>query len=369
MANIFKQRIQSVRKKLPDRQIDALLVQIEENRRYLSGFTGEDGGYDESAGVLLITADDLILATDSRYTLQAENECPDYKVFTYKKGLSRELPGIVRDLGIRRLGFEVRRMSCEQFELIHKHLKEEDVTVDLAGTKDIVEELRIIKDEAEIEAMRKAVGIAENALSELLNYLSPDMSEIDAAWAIEKSMRQSGAQSVSFPVIVAAGKNAALPHAIPGNRAIQKGEPVLFDWGAKLDGYCSDTSRTILLGRPDTQFERIFNAVYDAQQKAIAAIRPGAFTGDIDAIARETLKEKELDAYFGHGLGHGVGLAIHEQPSLSPVPERNVEIKEGMVFTVEPGVYISDWGGIRLENMVVVRKEGPEILNQLNVRM
>jgi Xaa-Pro aminopeptidase len=174
---------------------------------------------------------------------------------------------------------------------------------------------------------------------------------------------------VSFPVIAAFSANAALPHAIPSERLMENSQPLLFDWGAVLNGYCSDISRTIVLGRADDTFKKVFTAVYDAQQKAVEAIRPGAWTKDIDAAARNHLHEKGLDQYFGHGLGHGVGLAIHEAPSLSPVAERNIELKENMVFTIEPGVYLPDWGGVRLENMVVVRASGAEVLNSLDVKL
>lgn len=367
--SLISQRIGSFRKRLETAEIDALLVLIAENRRYLSGFTGEDTGFDESAGALLINGNDLVLATDSRYTLQAERECPDFRIHTYKKGLSKELPEIVRGLGIKRLGYENRRVSCEQFGLIEKHLGEANSGIELVSTTDMVEKLRIIKDDSEIAIIRRAVALAENAFSEVLQSLRTGMTEIEAAWALEKRMREAGAQSVSFPVIVAAGRNAALPHAVPGDAIIREGEPILFDWGAKLDGYCSDTSRTVILGKPNADFEKVFTAAYDAQHKAIEAIRPGVYTKDIDTIARDILKDKGLESFFGHGLGHGVGLAIHEQPSLSPVPEKNVPLEEGMVFTVEPGVYLPEWGGVRLENMVVVRHDGPEVLHRLPVRL
>jgi len=369
MEKRIENRVRAFRKQLEDSQLDALLVQIDANRRYLSGFTGEDTGFDESAGALLITGNDLILATDSRYTLQAENECPGYTVYTYKKGLSRELPDIARDLKIKRLGYENRRISCDQFRLMENHLREADSRIEMIATADLVEKLRIIKDADEIETIRRAVALAEAAFADVWRTLRPGVTEIEAAWALERRMRESGAEAVSFPVIVAAGTNAALPHAIPGHRPIQEGEPILFDWGARLDGYCSDTSRTVILGKPDATFQIVFTAVYDAQQKAIEMVRPGGFTRDIDAAARNILKDKGLDTFFGHGLGHGVGLAIHEQPSLSPMMEKNVPLEEGMVFTVEPGVYLPDWGGVRLENMVVVRRDGPEVLHTLPVRL
>ena len=372
MHDFIKSRVGQLRQSMAEEGIDALLVLIEENRRYISGFTGEDTGHDESAGALLITPNDLLLLTDSRYTQQAQNECPFFEVITYKKGLAKELPVLLPGLASGcpgRLGYEKQKMTCEQLERIHEEMQKAGLSVEPVGTVDMVEKFRRIKSKTEIDAITSALYLAENAFSDLLEILVPGMTEREAAWALEKRMREAGAQSVSFPVIVAAGANAALPHATPGDAVIQKGQPVLFDWGARLNGYCSDTSRTIFIGKPDSQFETIFTAVYDAQQKAVDAVKPGAYTMDIDAAARDTLKEKALDGYFGHGLGHGVGLAIHEQPSVSPVPERNTRIEEGMVFTIEPGVYIPGWGGVRLENMVLVTRDGAEVLNRLPVAL
>lgn len=364
MANI-----NFLRKSMEEREIDAFLVLICENRRYLSGFTAEDTGHDESAGALLITRGDLLVLTDSRFTLQAQNECPGFRVVTYKNGLAKELPQWLRDLGILRLGFEKRKMTCDQFETICGEIEKAGLSTELSGTVDLVEQFRIIKSEWEIDAIRSALFLAENAFSRVLETLESGMTEAEAAWLLEKGMREAGAQGVSFPVIAAVGPNAALPHATPGQDPIRPGKPVLFDWGARLNGYCSDTSRTVTVGPPDDRFVEIFNAVSEAQEKAVAAIRPGAWTSDIDAIARDVLREKGLDGYFGHGLGHGVGLAIHEKPPVSPVLERNTRLAENMVFTVEPGVYIPDWGGVRLENMVVVRENGAEILNRLPTRL
>jgi Xaa-Pro aminopeptidase len=174
-------------------------------------------------------------------------------------------------------------------------------------------------------------------------------------------MRESGAESVAFPPIVASGPNAALPHAIPGDRPVGRGEPILFDWGARLNGYCSDISRTIVLGPPDDTFEKVYQVVQDAQSMAIEAMKPGVSTQTVDKIARDHITAKGFGDHFGHGLGHGVGLATHEKPNLSPIRPMNLEV--GMVTTVEPGIYIPGWGGVRLENMVVVEPEGAVVLN------
>ncbi len=362
-------RIERLRKQLQKEKVDTLLILIEENRRYLSGFTGEDGQFDESAGALLISRDALVLATDSRFETQARQEAPAYEVVVYQKGLVKELPAMLKALKARRIGFESRRMSHEMHSKISQEIENSGLSVELVPTLEMVESLRLIKDEAEIEALRNAVDVAESAFKSFLETIEPGILEIDAAWALEKRMRESGAQSLSFPVIAASGPNSALPHAIPGKRAFKENEPLLFDWGARLNGYCSDMTRMVFIKNPNEEFQRIFNIVYDAQQKAIDAIRPGMSTREVDAIARDHIEKNGYKGYFGHGLGHGVGLAVHEPPSLSPTPERERTISENMVFTVEPGIYIPDKGGVRLENMVVVRSNGAESLNQLEIRM
>ena len=362
-------RIEQLRKNLQQENIDAFLILIEENRRYLSGFTGEDTQFDESAGALLITSDNLILATDARFEIQAKQEAPAYDVVIYQKGLVKELPGLLKSMKTRRLGFESRRMSHEIYTRILQELEKTDLSVEMVPHLDMVESLRVIKDENEIAAIREAVQLAESAFTEFLKTVEPGITEINAAWTLEKLMREAGAQSLSFPVIAASGPNSALPHAIPEKRSFQKGEALLFDWGARLNGYCSDMTRTVFLGEPNAELKNIFNIVYDAQQKAIDAIQPGITTRELDAIARHHIEENGYKGYFGHGLGHGVGLAVHEPPSLSPIPDREKTLVENMVFTVEPGIYIPNKGGVRLENMVVVRKHGAEVLNELEIRM
>ncbi len=362
-------RIADLRKKMQDENIDTFLVLIEENRRYLSGFTGEDAQFDESAGALLITPDAQVLATDSRFETQARQECPAYDMVVYQKGLAKELPNLLESLKTRRLGFESRRMSYEVYTKITKELNEYGLSVELVPFTEMVESLRLIKDESEISAIQKSVLLAEAAFKEFIQTIKSGLFETDAAWALEKQMREAGAQALSFPVIAASGPNSALPHAIPMKRPFHKKEPLLFDWGAKLNGYCSDMSRTVFLEKPDKEFKEIYTIVYDAQQKAISAIKPGMTTREVDAVARNHIKEKGYKDYFGHGLGHGVGLAVHEGPSLSPLAEREKTLSENMVFTVEPGIYIPGKGGVRLENMVVVKADGAEVFNALEIRM
>ncbi len=350
-------------------KLDAFLVLIGENRRYLSGYTGEDTQFDESAGALIISRDHLILATDSRFAEQAKMESPLFEVLCYQKGLMKELPQILKRIHVRRLGIEGARMSHSQFVKLRDELKMQQISIDMQDTVHMVERQRIIKSDDEINAIKKSVAAAESDFNQFLQELRPGMTEHQAAWRLERKMRDAGADALSFPVISAFGKNSALPHAIPGNTLLKKGIPLLFDWGARLNGYCSDMTRTVCLGTPDAQFDKIFTIVYDAQQKAIEAIRPGASSKQIDALARDHIHAKGYGDFFGHGLGHGVGLAIHEPPSISPLAEKDIILAENMVFTVEPGIYLPEWGGVRLENMVVVRSGGREVLNQLEIQI
>jgi Xaa-Pro aminopeptidase len=305
------------------------------------------------------------LATDSRFELQARQEAPDYEVAIYREGLAKELPSILKGLHTRRLGFESMRVSLAQHQKMIAALKEADLTVELKDTEDMVENLRIAKTQPEIRAIRKALQLAESVFGRVAADLKPGLSEKEAAWSLEKALREAGADGLSFPTIAAFGPNSALPHAIPGDRLLQTGEPVLFDWGVRLNGYCSDISRTLILGKPDKTFQKVFQTVREAQEMAIKAIKPGADARAVDAIARSHIEKMGFKDRFGHGLGHGVGLAIHEQPRLSPLSDKKLEV--GMVCTVEPGIYLPGWGGVRLENMVAVTADGAEVLNDTAV--
>ncbi len=343
-----------------------MLVLVDENRRYLSGFTAEDTQFDESAGALFINQTEGILATDSRYELQAGAEASDYAIYCYREGLGKALPDILTTLKTRRLGFEENRLSFEKYREFAELTKTHDLQVEWIPTKELIDTLRVQKEESEIKEIKTALHLAEYVFRTVVAALELGVTEQAVAWAIEKGMREAGAESVSFPTIVAFGPNSALPHAVPGNRRLQSGEPVLFDWGAKRNGYCSDISRTFCIGNPDKTFQEIFKVVHDAQQMAIEAIRPGVSTKHIDSIARRYIEENGFQGKFGHGLGHGTGLSIHEYPRLSPLYDK--PLKAGMVTTVEPGIYIPGWGGVRLENMIVVREDGAEVLNKLETK-
>jgi Xaa-Pro aminopeptidase len=364
---MMEERIRRARKNFTDKGIDALLVLVEENRYYLSGFTGEDHQFDESAGALLLTPDRLILATDSRFEIQARREAPLYDLVVYQKGLAKELPDLIDRLHLKRLGFESVRLSVKQLNGWQKALDAASCRVDLVPVEDVVEDLRLIKSADEIQRTKKALALAEEAFRQVTRTLKAGMTEKAVAWELERCMRVAGAQGPSFPSIVAAGPNSALPHAIPTDRPIREGEPILFDWGAFLDHYASDTSRTVILGPPDETFTRVYHTVLEAQRKAIDAVTAGAGTKAVDAVARDHISANGYGDKFGHGLGHGTGLAVHEGPRLSPLKDTTLE--SGMIVTVEPGIYLSEWGGVRIENQVVVGRNGPVVLNELSTSM
>jgi Xaa-Pro aminopeptidase len=354
-------RLERLRETIAQKPFDTLMVLNGENRRYLSGFSGADAQLDESAGALFINDKKLILATDTRYDIQAAAEAQGYEIVCYRQGFAKAIPGICRMLDIRAMGFESSRVSHKQYHEILAALPPGGI--ELVPTENIVEEIRLIKDAAEIEETKKALEIAENAFLCVVAGLKPGMSEKETSWLLEKEMREAGADALSFPSIVAFGANSALPHAIPGERKLAEGEPVLFDWGAVLNGYCSDTSRTTILGKADDVFIKVFSTVIEAQKLAINAIRGGVSSRDIDRIARSHIEAGSYKGKFGHGLGHGTGLAVHEAPALSPL--KDTILMPGMLVTVEPGIYIPGWGGVRVENQIVVRKDGAEVLNRL----
>jgi Xaa-Pro aminopeptidase len=358
-------RVARLRDQIARHDPNTFLVLIEANRRYLSGYTGEDGQFDETAGALLITSEHCILATDSRYDLQARQEAPAYDIVCYRKSLYDELPRLFTRVNARRVGFESARLTVKHHQDLTDHLQEAQLPVHLIATDNQVESLRQSKDPDEMAITQKAVRCAETAFRQLTEWMRPGMTESAVARKLEDLMRSAGAEGPSFPIIVAAGPNSAKPHAVPEKRPIEAGEPVLLDWGARVDGYCSDISRTVIFGSADTQFTKIYAIVREAQAAAIAAIHPGAHGQAVDGVARQVIDKAGFGDHFGHSLGHGTGLCIHEAPRLSPHSEDT--LTPGMIVTVEPGIYLPDWGGIRLENQVVVTENGADILNTLDL--
>jgi len=358
MLSEYFHRLRRVRASIVARGLDGYLVTCPENRRYLSGFSAEDCGLNESSGALFIMRHEAVLLTDGRYEEQARNEAPGWRFIIYRKGLASALGGLVKDCGIRRMAYEPAYISCERFRAIRKHLDDTEL-VPVSGR---VEAMRAVKYPLEIDAIRNAVQAAERIFHRVWHDLRPGMTEREVAWKIMEGLWKE-ADGPSFPPIVASGPNASLPHAVPTDRTIKSGEPVIVDMGARLRGYCSDMTRTIFAGEPDPLFREIYRIVYRAQTAAQDALKPGVTGREIDSVARSIIRESGYGREFVHSLGHGVGLAVHEAPVLS-VRSRKM-IRTGMVVTVEPGIYIPGRGGVRLENMALVTADGAEILNSL----
>ena len=355
-------RIRRVREELNHLPLDTLWVLQPENRRYLSGFKATDGQLTESSGSLLISKDSLILVTDSRYTTEAESQAVDYDVITLKRSFAESFPEVVSRLGTKVLGFDENHLTWGVHHELAKKLRKLSPPVRLAPVKGLVEGMREVKDQTEIRAMASAANLMSEILSAVINKLKPGKTEKEIAWEIEGLAREGGADSLAFPSIVASGPNSALPHAVPTDRKIRAREPITFDVGVKIDGYSCDMTRTIFLDGATPNFRKIYKTVRKAQLAALEQIRPGIKSTVPDSTARQIIRGAGFGDYFGHSLGHGVGLATHEGPRLGP--EKPVELKEGMVVTDEPGIYIPGQGGVRLEEMVVIEKDGARVLTK-----
>ena len=356
-----QERIERVQQSLRRRKIDALLVSQPDNRRYLSGYTAPDHGIQETAGFLLIPASGQpLLLTDSRFTLQAEAEAPLYTVDTYTKGLLQAVEKHCRTLKVQSLAFESDYFLYSTFQKLEKMAVKQELT--LKAQSGLIEKYRAVKDAQELELLRRSQALNEKVFQAVYQTIEPGMTEREIALALELTMREMGASGPSFETIVAFGTNAAKPHAVPTDRVLEPGELVLIDMGLILNGYCSDMTRTFVAGKPDQRFIERHRIVRQAMLAGIGAIRAGVTGVEVDRAARQVLSEAGYGDAFGHGLGHGVGIAVHEDPRLSPRGTNKLEA--GMVVTVEPGLYLADWGGIRLENMVIVTEEGAEVINQ-----
>ncbi len=348
-------RQERLRRTLGEDKVDAYLISDPTNVRYLSGFTGEDS-------VLLISEDRAVLVSDGRFTTQLAQECPDLDVMIREVGktLIEGIVEAVKSLGPRALGFETPAVSVAEYASLRAQLE----TVELVGLLGKVEALRVIKDDEEVAAIREAIRFAEDAFAMTRKSLRTGDTEKDVADALESFLRRSGATAASFPPIVAVGARSALPHARPTQDArIGDADFVLIDWGATGRPYKSDLTRVLVTGKVTSKFEKVYRTVLDAQERGIAAIRPGVMARDVDAEARSVIEEAGFGPFFSHGLGHGLGMDIHEDPRLRKGSE--TILQPGMVVTVEPGVYLPDWGGVRIEDDVLITDHGVEVLTQV----
>jgi Xaa-Pro aminopeptidase len=344
-------RIAALRQQLQKRELDAFLVSQPDNRRYLSGFTG-------SAGYVIVTPQDALLLVDFRYVEQAGKQAPDCEVHRITGRLEEDLPAFLSRVGGKRWGFESAHVTVSLYEQIRPVLEQAGIT--LQELEGVVESIRAVKDEGERELLRKAIRLTDEAFSHFLQWVCPGVTELEAAWEIEKYIREHGGEGLAFPTIVGGGPNGAMPHHETGDRPLQAGEPIVIDMGAAYGGYHADMTRTIVLGPPDEQFWTIYSLVLTAQERAEKGMRAGVPCADIDRLARQVIAEAGYGDKFGHGLGHGVGLATHEPLRLSALATDTLPL--GATVTVEPGIYLPGWGGVRIEDVVLVREDGAEVL-------
>jgi Xaa-Pro aminopeptidase len=337
--------LQRLRQSLKQHELDVLIVSQPENRRYLSGFTG-------SAGWLLISASNAFLAVDFRYVEQAKKEAADFDVVHVKGDLANWLLKSASDLGFKKIGFEADHIPFAIYQQMCKAVGDGQYQTQLIPTNGLVESIRAVKEPEEIKLIAEAVRLADAAFAYAKSIIRPGVIEKEIAWKLEKFLREMGSEPIPFDIIVASGSNAALPHARPSEKVILEREPVVIDLGARVNGYCSDLSRTFFLGGDDKTFSKIYDIVLGAQLTALAAIMADMNGDQADRLARTVVEEAGHGDAFGHGLGHGVGLGAHESPRLGP--NSSDLLIDGMVFTIEPGIYIPDWGGVRIEDTVVM---------------
>lgn len=345
----FDDRRFAVREWMAAESVDALVVSAAPNVRWLTGFTGE--------GVLVLDGDGPLLCTDSRYAVQAAEEAPGLE-FAANSGHLDQAIERLNESGAERVGFESSHLAYAGFEKLDEKLD----AAELVPLEDRIKRLRAVKDDAEVALIRRAASIADSAFADLRSRIEPGMRERDAAEELRRLMVLAGAEKPSFDIIFASGPNGAKPHARPGERVVTEGDLVVVDWGAVVDGYCSDCTRTVIVGDPGERQREIWLAVREAQTAAMEGLKPGMEGREVDAIARESLEGSGYAEYFGHGLGHGVGLQVHELPTLGQKSEDTLE--PGMVVTIEPGVYIEGWGGVRLEELVLIIEDGIDPITQ-----
>ncbi len=349
-------RLTRLRQRLEESELDGILVSTPENRRYLSGFTG-------SAGYLLITSTDAVLATDFRYVEQAGAQAPGFRVERIGGDL-RWFTKLAAEGGATHVGFESQHMTVSTHTAFQKAVEEAESVggPTLVPTSELVDKLRAFKDEEELRLLTKAIEISDQAIDQVAPTVEPGVTEEQVAWELEKAMRERGSESNAFDIIVGAGPNGALPHHRAGDKVIQRGEAVVIDMGATYQGYCSDLTRTIFVGEPDDTFCRVYDTVLSAQIAAEERVTAGMTGVEADAIARDLIAQAGYGDNFGHSLGHGVGLAVHEYPGVGPRSEEPLE--DGMVFTIEPGIYLSGWGGVRIEDIVVLENGRARVISQ-----
>lgn len=338
------ERLSRLRQRLLEKDLDGSIITQSDNCRYVSGFTG-------SGAILLVSRSSAVLVTDFLYAEQARQETSSFHVVV-ATAAAEKFSLLLSGDSTKRLGFEPNVLSFSDYQrLAEAAAKVESALVPAEG---LVESLRSVKEPEELVSMQRAAALADSAAGYIMAEIRPGMTEKEAAWEIEKYLRERDSEAMPFEIIVASGPNAALPHARPTDRPISTSEPVIIDLGARVNGYCSDISRTVCLGRQDDTFRRVYDLVLQAHLTALDRIQAGMTGAEADGLARAVIHNGGYGESFGHGLGHGVGLAVHEEPRIGPGSA--AVVAEDMVFTVEPAIYVSGWGGVRIEDTVLMEK-------------
>jgi Xaa-Pro aminopeptidase len=349
--DVRERRLVNFRKQLKEIGIDAALVTKRENYMYLSGFTG-------TSAHLLVSQEDAFLITDFRYIEQASIQAPLFKIVKYTEKVTDMIGGLLKDKKIGSLGFEEIYLTVEKYNVYKSAFQLKD----FCPIGNVIEGLRMIKDSEEIDIISKAVEIADNAFTHVLSLIKPGIREIEIAAELEYYMKKQGAKGVSFETIVASGKRSAMPHGTASDKVLENKDAVTLDFGCIYEDYCSDMTRTVFLGEPGEEMKKVYGVVLEAQLKALEGACSGVKGKEVDSLARKIISDNGYGNNFGHGLGHGVGLEVHEEPRLSPAGE--IKMEDGMVVTVEPGIYIPNLGGVRIEDMIVIDKGMPKVLTR-----
>lgn len=349
--DIFKK----IRKKMEVFDVDSLLVTDSTNIRYISGFTG-------SAGTILITQDKAFFLSDFRYKQQADDQVKEFEIIIYEQSiyLQKNINKIINNLNLKKLAFEAESLSHSRFLSLNENLSAE-----LIGVDSFFSEFRTQKTKDEIIKIKKAAEITDKAYLKILDFIEPGKSELEVANELEYILKSLGSDFNSRDMTVASGIRSSLPHGRPSEKIIGDNEMVILDFGAVYQGYHSDMTRTVSIGTPDKKLIEIYGIVHDALKHCENNIKIGMDGREVDALVRDYIKKEGYGEYFGHGSGHGIGLAIHEDPFFSPVS--NHILLENMVVTIEPGIYIPDLGGVRIENNLIIKEDNHKIITQSKI--
>lgn len=355
----LKVRHKAVREAMKQLHLDGILLTHPSDLAYLTNFTGDDS-------IGLIAAKEFFLITDFRYQEQAALEAGWLSLVLREAKMSDALVEALSQAKVKRVGYEVNDMTVGQLKALEQSLADRklDKTIELVPLENVMVNIRKVKDDHEIDLVRKSVALAEEAFEAIRGEIKAGLTENYLAGLIVFELRSRGASDASFPIIVAAGANSSIPHYRPGEALVQRDQPLLIDWGALYKGYCSDLTRTLLIGRISDRIKKIYRVVLEAQLAAINFLRPGVTSFQADTIARDVIEKAGFGKQFGHGLGHGLGRDIHELPSMRKTGGEE-ELRPGMIVTVEPGIYLPGEGGVRIEDDVLITHSGCEVLSTL----